>query len=98
MTRALRPTYVLRLFVNNSTMKSTRAITNITRVCEQHLKGRYRLDVIDIHRHADLARHAQIVAVPTLIKHRPVPLQRLVGDMSDVGKVLSGLNLRRGAA
>jgi circadian clock protein KaiB len=92
------PTYVLRLFVNRSTAKSTLAVTNLTRVCEQHLAGRYRLEVIDIHHNPDLARQAQIVAVPTLIKQLPAPLQRLVGDMSDVGKVLSGLNLHMGAA
>jgi len=86
--------YVLRLYVSGSTLKSERAIENIKRVCEQHLKGRYDLEVIDIYRQAKLARDEQIVAVPTLIKRLPLPLQRLVGDMSNLTKVLFGLDLR----
>jgi len=89
-----RATYVLRLYVSRSTVKSKLAIENIKRVCEQHLKGRYDLEVIDIYEHANLARDEQIVAVPTLIKRLPLPLQRLVGDMSDLNKVLFGLDLR----
>ena len=75
-------------------MKSAQAIENIKRVCEEHLKGLYDLEVINIHRHPNLAREAQIVAVPTLIKRLPLPLRRLVGDMSNVTKVLVGLDLR----
>ena len=86
--------YVLRLYINDSTVKSRLAVENIKRVCEEHLKGRYDLEVIDIHKHANLARDEHIVAVPTLIKRLPVPLQRLVGDMSDLNKVLFGLDLR----
>lgn len=86
--------YVLRLYVNRSTQKSMRAIENMKHVCEEHLRGRYDLEVIDIHQHANLARDEQIVAVPTLIKRLPLPLQRLVGDMSDLKKVLFGLDLR----
>ena len=87
-------THVLRLYVSRSTVKSKRAVENIKRMCEQHLKGRYDLEVIDIHEHANLARDEQIVAVPTLIKRLPLPLQKLVGDMSDLNKVLIGLDLR----
>ena len=87
--------YVLRLYVNDSTPKSRLAVENIKRVCETHLEGRYDLEVIDIHKQAKLARDEQIVAVPTLIKRLPAPLQRLVGDMSDVKKVLFGLDLVR---
>ena len=87
-------THVLRLYVSRSTVKSKRAVENIKRMCEDHLKGRYDLEVIDIHEHANLARDEQIVAVPTLIKRLPLPLQRLVGDMSDLNKVLIGLDLR----
>ncbi len=86
--------YVLRLYVSRSTLRSKIAIENIERVCEEHLHGRYDLEVIDIHRHAQLARDEQIVAVPTLIKQLPTPLQRLVGDMSDLTKVLFGLDLK----
>jgi circadian clock protein KaiB len=83
--------YVLRLYINDATPKSKIAVANIKRVCETHLGGRYDLEVIDIHKQAKLARDEQIV--PTLIKKLPAPLQRLVGDMSDVKKVLFGLDL-----
>ena len=86
--------YVLRLYINDSTVKSRLAVENIKRVCEQHLEGRYDLEVIDIHKRANLARDEHIVAVPMLIRRLPVPLQRLVGDMSDLNKVLFGLDLK----
>ena len=86
--------YLLRLYVIRTTQKSERAIENMKRVCEEHLHGRYDLEVIDILQHANLARDEQIVAVPTLIKRLPAPLRRLVGDMSDLNKVLFGLDLR----
>jgi circadian clock protein KaiB len=86
--------YLLRLYVSRSTFKSQLAVENIKRVCEEHLNGRYDLEVIDISKHPNLARDEQIVAVPTLIKRLPLPLQRLVGDMSDLRKVLFGLDLR----
>jgi circadian clock protein KaiB len=90
----VQATYVLRLYISDSTPKSKRAVMNLKRVCEEHLKGRYDLEVIDVHKHAHLARDEQIVAVPTLIKRLPAPLQRLVGDMSDLNKVLLGLDLK----
>ena len=86
--------YVLRLYINRSTLKSKLAVENIKRVCEEHLHHRYRLEVIDIHEHVNLVRDEQIVAVPTLIKRLPLPLQRLVGDMSDLDRVLFGLDLK----
>ena len=86
--------YLLRLYISRSTLKSKVAVENIQRVCEEHLKGRYNLEVIDIHDQAGLARDEQIVAVPTLIKRLPQPLQRLVGDMSDLNRVLLGLDLK----
>ena len=86
--------YVLRLYISGSTSKSAQAVGNIKRVCEQHLKGSYDLEVIDIYQQAHLARDEQIVAVPTLIKRLPLPLRRLIGDMSDLRKVLFGLDLR----
>jgi circadian clock protein KaiB len=86
--------YVLRLYVRRFTVKSELAIVNMKRVCEQYLRGRYNLEVIDINHHANLARDEQIVAVPTLIKRLPAPLQRLVGDMSDLNRVLLGLDLK----
>ena len=86
--------YVLRLYISGSTSKSALAVENIKRVCEQHLKNRYNLEVIDIYQQAHLARDEQIVAVPTLIKRLPLPLRRLIGDMSNLQKVLFGLDLR----
>ena len=86
--------YVLRLYISGSTSKSALAVANIKRVCEQHLKNRYDLEVIDIYQQAHLARDEQIVAVPTLIKRLPPPLRRLIGDMSNLEKVLFGLDLR----
>jgi circadian clock protein KaiB len=86
--------YLLRLYVSGSTLKSSRAVENIKRVCEQHLKNRYDLEVIDIYQQAKLARDQQIVAVPMLIKRLPLPLRRLIGDMSNRKQVLFGLDLR----
>jgi circadian clock protein KaiB len=93
-SRSRQAKYVLRLYVSGSTLKSSLAIENIKRVCEQHLKNRYGLEVIDIYQQANLARDEQIVAVPTLIKRLPPPLRRLIGDMSNLKKVLFGLDLR----
>ena len=85
--------YVLRLYVSGSTPKSALAVENIKRICEQHLKNRYALEVIDIYQQPNLARDEQIVAVPTLIKRSPLPQRRLIGDLSDLRKVLLGLDL-----
>jgi circadian clock protein KaiB len=92
--RVRQSKYLLRLYISRSTLKSRVAVENIQRMCEEHLHGRYHLEVIDIHDQASLARDEQIVAVPTLIKRLPRPLQRLVGDMSDLNRVLLGLDLR----
>jgi len=85
--------YVLRLYVSGSTLKSALAVENIKRICEQHLKNRYDLEVIDIYQQPNLARDEQIVAVPTLIKRLPPPLRRLIGDLSNLKRVLFGLDL-----
>jgi circadian clock protein KaiB len=93
-SQSLRAKYVLRLYINGSTLKSKLAVENLKQVCEQHLNGWYDLEIIDICRHANLARDEQIVAVPTLIKRLPRPLRRLIGDLSDHNKVLFGLDLK----
>ena len=85
--------YVLRLYVSGSTLKSALAVENIKRICKQHLKNRYDLEVIDIYQQPNLARDEQIVAVPTLIKRLPHPMRRLIGDLSNLKKVLFGLDL-----
>ncbi len=87
--------YVLRLYVAGQTPKSGNAIANIKKICEENLKGRYVLDVIDLYQQPQLAQGEQIVAVPTLIKKLPPPLRRIIGDMSDTERVLVGLDLRK---
>lgn len=87
--------FVLRLYVSGSTSRSALAIENIKRICERHLKNRYDLEVVDIYQQPNLARDEQIVAVPTLIKRFPLPTRRLIGDLSNLKKVLLGLDLGR---
>jgi circadian clock protein KaiB len=86
--------YVLRLYVSGSTPRSLRAIGNIKSFCEEHLAGHYELEVIDIYQQPELASKEQLLAAPTLMKVLPLPLRRLVGDLSDEKRVLVGLNLR----
>jgi circadian clock protein KaiB len=86
--------YVLRLYVAGLSSRSTTAIRNVRRICDEHLKGRYDLEVIDLYEHPTLARGEQIIAAPTLIKTLPHPLRRLIGDMADSNRVLVGLDLR----
>ena len=86
--------YLLRLFVTGMTPRSTEAVAAIKTICEQHLKGRYDLEVIDIYQHPELAKDAQILAAPTLVKELPEPLRRLIGNLSDTERVLMGLDLR----
>jgi circadian clock protein KaiB len=89
-----RPRYELRLYVAGMTPRSARAVANIKEICEEHLKGRYTLKVIDLYQQPKLAEGHQIVAVPTLIKKLPVPLRRIIGDLSDRERVLIGLDLK----
>lgn len=86
--------YVLRLYVTGSTPRSTLAIRNLKAICEEHLRGRYVLEVIDIYQRPALAKDEQIVATPTLIKVLPNPIRRLIGDLSTEERVLLGLDLR----
>lgn len=85
--------YVLRLYVSGATPRSVAAIENLKEVCEAHLQGHYDLQVIDIYQQPALAREADIIAVPTLIKRLPLPLRQLVGDLSEKERVLVGLDL-----
>ena len=86
--------YVLRLYVTGMTPKSTRAIANVRELCKEHLAGRYELEVIDIYQQPKLAKGEQIIAAPTLIKKLPLPLRRLIGDMSDTERFLVGIDLK----
>ena len=85
--------YVLRLYVTGMTARSARAVENLRVICNERLAGRYDLEVIDIYQQPILTRGEQIIAAPTLIKKLPLPMRRLVGDMSDRERVLLGLDL-----
>ncbi len=90
-----RARYLLRLYITGPTPQSTRAIVNIRKICEEHLEGRYDLEVIDIRENPILAEGEQIIAAPTLIKKLPLPLRRFIGDMSQTERILVGLDLRK---
>jgi circadian clock protein KaiB len=86
--------YILRLYITGMTPQSVRAIANIKKICEEHLQGRYELEVVDLYQQPQLAKGEQIIAAPTLIKKLPLPLRRIIGDMSKTERVLVGLDLR----
>lgn len=85
--------YRLRLFVTGTTPKSLRAITNIKRICEKHLEGRYKLEVVDVYQQPKLAKTEQIIAAPTLVKLLPLPLRKMIGDLANTDRTLLGLDL-----
>ena len=87
--------YHLRLYVAGQSPKSVRAVENLRRVCEQHLPGRYEIELVDLAANPQLARSDEIIAVPTLIRKLPEPVRRIIGDLSDTEKVLVGLQLRQ---
>lgn len=87
--------YTLKLYVTGTTPQSSRAIANIKKICEEHLKGRYNLEVIDLYKNPSLAAGEQIIAAPTLVKHLPPPLRRIIGDLSNTEKVMVGLDLKK---
>jgi circadian clock protein KaiB len=88
-----RQDYVLRLFITGHTQKSMRAVRNITQLCEQHLAGAYDLQIIDVYQQPELAVEHQLVAAPALFKLLPLPPRKMIGDMSDTGRVLAGLGI-----
>lgn len=88
------PKYMLCLYLAGMTPRSVRALANLKAICEEHLAGRYDLQVIDLYQQPVLARGEQIVALPTLIRRLPVPLRRLIGDLSNRERVLVGLDLK----
>lgn len=85
--------YVLRLYVTGMTARAIRAIENVRAICDEHLEGRYDLEVVDVYQQPALAKDEQIIAAPTLIKKLPLPLRRIIGDMSRRDRVLLGLDL-----
>ena len=86
--------YVLRLYVTDATPKSARAIVNARRILEEHLPGKYSLEILNIGEHVARATLDQIVCVPTLLRVAPAPVRRIIGDMSDVARVLGGLDVQ----
>ena len=86
--------YLLRLFVTGASSRSGTAIANLRRICEQELEGQYELEIIDVQQFPELAEDEKILATPTLIKSLPLPLRRVIGDMSDTEKVLLGLEVQ----
>ena len=87
--------YVLKLYVTGATPASVRAVANIKKICEENLLGRYELEVIDLYQQPNLAKGEQIIAVPTLIKKLPLPLRRIIGDMSDTERMLVGMDIQK---
>ena len=85
--------YVLRLYITGTTPKSTRAVRNLVKVCQEYLAERYDLEVIDIYQQPALAQAEDIVAIPTLLKKQPLPVQKLLGDLSNAQQLVAGLGL-----
>lgn len=85
--------YVLRLYVTDATPKSARAIVNARRILEEHLRDRYTLEILNIAEHVAQATQDQIVCAPTLLRLAPPPARRIIGDMSDIARVLKGLDV-----
>jgi circadian clock protein KaiB len=86
--------FELRLYVAGQTPKSVKAFNNLKRLCEEHLQGRYRVEVVDLLENPRLAKDDQIVAIPTLVRKLPAPVRRIIGDLSDTERALVGLQLR----
>ncbi|HKF51913.1 MAG TPA: circadian clock protein KaiB [Candidatus Acidoferrales bacterium] len=83
----------LRLYVAGQTPKSLAAMSNLKKICDEHLKGRYRIEVIDLVKNPQLAQGDQILAIPTLVKKLPVPVRKIIGDLSNTDRVLVGLDI-----
>jgi circadian clock protein KaiB len=88
------PTYVLRLFITGMTPRSRTAIKNVQSLMEEYLPGQYELEIIDIYQQPELAKKEQLIAAPTLIKNLPLPLRRLIGDMSQPDRILAALAIK----
>jgi circadian clock protein KaiB len=93
MNNGARPTWWLRLYVAGQTPKSITALANLKRLCEGHLAGRYRIEVVDLLKRPHLARRDEIVVIPTLVRRLPPPIGRIIGDLSDEERVLAWLRV-----
>ena len=98
LTKSSKQKYVLKLYVTGATRRSQKAITNLNAICEEYLQGHYDLQVVDIYQSPVLAKDADILAAPTLVKQLPLPVRRLIGDLSERGRVLVLLDLKAKAA
>jgi circadian clock protein KaiB len=85
--------FVLRLYVSGMTPRSRQAVESIRNLCEEHLAGRYDLEVIDIYQQPALAKAAQVIAAPTLVKMLPLPLRKIIGDLADPGRIMAVLGI-----
>ena len=94
MSSPAGPTYELRLYIAGQTPKSVLALTNLKQICEEHLQGRYQIEIIDLLKNPQLAGGDQILAVPTLVRRLPEPIKKIIGDLSNTERVLVGLDLR----
>jgi circadian clock protein KaiB len=92
--RPIAKLWQLRLYVTGQTSKSLRVFSNLKKICESHLKGRYRITVIDLLKQPQLAKGDQILAIPTVVRKLPKPVRIIIGDLSDTERVLVGLDLR----
>lgn len=97
-SRAAGEVLELRLYVAGQTPKSLAALANLKRICDEHLKAKYRIEVIDLVRHPQLAQGDQILAIPTLVRRVPKPLRKIIGDLSNTERVLVGLDIRQSSA
>ena len=86
--------YALKLYVAGQTPKAVRAFSNLRKICEEHLQGRYSIEVIDLIENPALGRGDQILALPTLVRRLPTPIKKIIGDLSNTERVLVGLDLR----
>src|SRR5690348_3379925 len=93
-SRSHPPEYELRLYVAGQTPRAIAALSNLKKLCEEHLEGRYSVEVVDLLEHPQLARGDQILAIPTLVRKLPAPLKKVVGDLSNSERVLVGLDLK----
>ena len=93
LTKARAPNFVLRLYVAGQTPRSVAAFANLKQICEDHLAGRYQIQVVDLLENPQLARGDQILAIPTLVRRLPLPVRRIIGDLSNTERVLIGLDL-----
>jgi circadian clock protein KaiB len=93
-TKVKPATYTLRLYIAGKTPKSVAALENLQKICAEHLAGQYKLQVVDLLENPQLARGDQILAIPTLVRKLPLPVRKIIGDLSNTERVLVGLDLR----